>query len=1371
MSKPRHVVRPIDPPRRELFEDWSWPIHIALVTFGAYVIGIISAVLRFDENSIFYSAMTWTIVTIVCVGLLMFVAQWVNKHWLRRGLMLSLVLSLMLNLSVLVVLSWLHLFAPQMSTEDVVAESIEPEEPEKRPEFFALAVDGDDRPALDIEKPVTTGQPELEQNDIVQKTTINQDTERPQVDVASTNVSNIPQPIERAEIVYSAPRQSDQSSTLSRQRQLAEPRLAQPMVDNLPTPEAIQSQQLTAAPSEIQRQTTQTPALQLDLSDAATSDEAVRATRLSRRSNSDAEPDIAEATRPTTRSRERSDARPSRAAIVAGSRPTVSRQTDPNVPMPANVASRRQQTTTPERNPEIDQLVPDGVLRRSEVDARREQPLVDAEQLAEAPLSEPDRRQPVTVAPTSVDSLASQVAESEETVPTDTTAQPVDSSVARQTPRMPQPVINNGPVVDSVASSSQATARVPDRATASESPISTSDSTTESNLPRRALTPAIVAASPRANPADGTLASRQPTREPAASPARTAITNASQGTIGEGQAPNMDRGEAAPQSPVTVASASARRDNPTQQNRSGPSIAPMAGAKVPRSLAGAQVPTTNVRAQTTAAADNFDAATLAATQASAAAARLPRQAKAPVAQETAPVGQSDLDVGTVRVASNIGQRQPSGGGQPEIAQGELEAQQNLPRVGGTPNPSLPEPQTAKIVVSPPQKAQQSGERAIAAASPNVRQSTGVAASAGPESSPAEEANLAADTVRPAPAAGRTRSQVAEVNIAEVAAPGGGTGERLRTPLAKPLPVGTQAESVRLASQDQSSGVPKAVPLQSQGERSRRSTGGVYGPVVDEPIGAESDQIAQDGVPGAMTPAAIQRQNNASSDVPGPMLTDVAQVGADAPSARSTRQPKGLKADTRVDVPLAGANTVSDEVSPQLDTALASQAGEIDRSRSGGLVVPSETFDAIGGLSSEISSNVGVPSRKAQPDSQLVADSRARFIRRNVGGPLSIDTRVALPTDAFQNRINRRGEEPVGGNGRPSQRTEEAIELGLVYLAGQQLRDGSWSLNQADVGAAQPETSIIQSDTAATGLALLAFLGAGYHHHSDEYGNVVRPGLNYLIERQKPDGDLYLPQDEISNRSAWLYSHGIAAIALCEAYGMTQDPALREPAQKAIDFIVAAQHPQRGGWRYAPGVGSDTSVSGWMVMAMRSGELANLEVPSSAWNLVDRWLDMAQVSDNRRELYRYNPLARNNLSQGHGRRPTRTMTAVGLLMRMYTGWRRNNSNMVLGAEYLRANVPEIGSAREPQRDTYYWYYATQVMFHMRGDYWEAWNRRLHPLLTSSQVQTGPLAGSWDPQLPIPDRWAEHGGRLYVTTLNLLSLEVYYRHLPIYEDTAR
>ena len=85
--------------------------------------------------------------------------------------------------------------------------------------------------------------------------------------------------------------------------------------------------------------------------------------------------------------------------------------------------------------------------------------------------------------------------------------------------------------------------------------------------------------------------------------------------------------------------------------------------------------------------------------------------------------------------------------------------------------------------------------------------------------------------------------------------------------------------------------------------------------------------------------------------------------------------------------------------------------------------------------------------------------------------------------------------------------------------------------------------------------------------------------------------------------------------------------------------------------------------------------------------------------------------------------------------------------------------------------YYWYYATQVMAHMGGEQWQAWNNRLHPLIVNAQVRQGPYAGSWDPAAPLPDRWGPHAGRLYVTAMNLLSLEVQYRKLPLYEDTIK
>ncbi len=82
-----------------------------------------------------------------------------------------------------------------------------------------------------------------------------------------------------------------------------------------------------------------------------------------------------------------------------------------------------------------------------------------------------------------------------------------------------------------------------------------------------------------------------------------------------------------------------------------------------------------------------------------------------------------------------------------------------------------------------------------------------------------------------------------------------------------------------------------------------------------------------------------------------------------------------------------------------------------------------------------------------------------------------------------------------------------------------------------------------------------------------------------------------------------------------------------------------------------------------------------------------------------------------------------MTAVGLLMRLYLGWNRDDPLHAARAPSICwTTCRRWHRDNEPQRDTYYWYYATQVMFHMKGDYWTAWNERLHPLLIDTQVQT-------------------------------------------------
>jgi hypothetical protein len=452
---------------------------------------------------------------------------------------------------------------------------------------------------------------------------------------------------------------------------------------------------------------------------------------------------------------------------------------------------------------------------------------------------------------------------------------------------------------------------------------------------------------------------------------------------------------------------------------------------------------------------------------------------------------------------------------------------------------------------------------------------------------------------------------------------------------------------------------------------------------------------------------------------------------------------------------------------ELDHNMGSMGnGPMTRPTDESVAVTIEAPDGPGGLGSEHTPQVGLNSRQAREDSVQIQVQTARFLRQKAGGLPSVSTAVVISTDAFANRASRaKGDMSGGGKGAPPPQTEPAVDLGLQFLARYQHPDGRWSLQGFG------EEAQLSSDTAATGLALLCFQGAGRTHREHEYKDVVRSGLEHLLAHQKENGDLFVPLDDASNQSVWLYSHAIATIALCEAYGMTQDPELRIPAQKAIDFIVEAQHKERGGWRYAPGVGSDTSVSGWMMMALKSGELANLTVPKETYTGIEKWLANAQKSSAEPHEFRYNPYAPDTLEQRHGRVPSKTMTSVGLLMRLYSGAKRDSKLMRDGADFLMKNLPAIGTPREPLRDTYYWYYGTQVMYHMGGDYWKAWNEKLHPILVNSQIKQGPLAGSWQPRGPVPDRWSAHAGRLYVTTMNILSLEVYYRHLPLYEDTAK
>jgi hypothetical protein len=322
-------------------------------------------------------------------------------------------------------------------------------------------------------------------------------------------------------------------------------------------------------------------------------------------------------------------------------------------------------------------------------------------------------------------------------------------------------------------------------------------------------------------------------------------------------------------------------------------------------------------------------------------------------------------------------------------------------------------------------------------------------------------------------------------------------------------------------------------------------------------------------------------------------------------------------------------------------------------------------------------------------------------------------------------------------------SEEAVKMGLAWLAKQQRKDGSWSLKGPYRSGSLAPRDVPES---ATAMALLAFQGAGNTPKKGEFKKQVDTGMKALLKMQGSDGNFY--QEGAGNN--WFYTQGQCTIALCELYGMTKDPELRRPAELAVKFCIESQDPALGGWKYLPRSASDTSVTGWIMMALQSARMAGLEVPSPVLQRVSDYLDKASPDGSR---YGYEA----------DTEPTLAMTAEGLLCRQYLGWKRDDPRLVQGVELLMLSLP-----RYEDRDVYYWYYGTQVMHHMEGKYWLAWNGAMRDMLVKNQEKTGTEKGSWDPLGEHPDRWSNlgQGMRLYTTCLSLYMLEVYYRHLPIY-----
>lgn len=469
-----------------------------------------------------------------------------------------------------------------------------------------------------------------------------------------------------------------------------------------------------------------------------------------------------------------------------------------------------------------------------------------------------------------------------------------------------------------------------------------------------------------------------------------------------------------------------------------------------------------------------------------------------------------------------------------------------------------------------------------------------------------------------------------------------------------------------------------------------------------------------------------------------------------------------------------------------DESALAEANADQQDGSGTAAEPSDTQSDVAGSSTDEPmgepppAETPLPATSSDPQfaetadpaaNELEADTIAENAERPAASPLIAATAAPIDASAFDRRDFTRGASIRPGDGRelphPYQsrvtpqrtllleryggnaKTEAAVAAALDWLAAHQHPDGRWRAQ--DHGAGQ-ERMVLghnrygagrQADTGITGLALLSFLGAGETHYEGPHRVQIQRGLEFLLGAQAADGNLAGNAELF----AAMYCHGMAFLAVSEAYAMTGDERLRPCVSRAQQFTLATQIRGDGGWRYQSGdQHGDTSQLGWQLMALRSAEHAGIPLPIASRDGMTRFLTSVAAGPSG-GLASYRP----------GTRPSPTMTAEATACWIFLDIPPRADALREAAQYLLRSPPGPS-----ERNFYYWYYGTLALFHLQDDAWRTWNEALQTQLLSLQRSEGELAGSWDADTV----WGGYGGRVYTTAMGALSLEIYYRYLPLY-----
>ncbi|MDI6732796.1 MAG: terpene cyclase/mutase family protein [Planctomycetota bacterium] len=339
------------------------------------------------------------------------------------------------------------------------------------------------------------------------------------------------------------------------------------------------------------------------------------------------------------------------------------------------------------------------------------------------------------------------------------------------------------------------------------------------------------------------------------------------------------------------------------------------------------------------------------------------------------------------------------------------------------------------------------------------------------------------------------------------------------------------------------------------------------------------------------------------------------------------------------------------------------------------------------------------------------------------------------------------------------------------LAKHQNPDGSWSAKSLDGQGGHPActgTGDEGFNIGLTGLAMLAFTGAGYTPSSRytceniRFGDVVRKAAQYLVNVQLSDGTFGGVKD-----GKFMYNQSLATYALTDLYGLLMNrPAsipYREPVERAIKYLLSVQNPDKA-WRYQPKDGqNDTSVTGWMVMALKAAEHAKIHLPPETFNSIKSFYD--DVTDPTYGKVGYT--SRGSIAITKDEDPRNiviqpSLTAIGVMVRIFIDGKTTDPLIKLGVQQVLAALPTWDTTRRGIIDYYYWFYASYCLNQYdgpAGPVWKQWNDKMRDVLLKSQrtENDGCANGSWDPL----DRWSNEGSRVYCTATNILTLEVYYR----------